>query len=65
VAGHPSLIRQRTRVPAGSVPAGAQGRFWELGDWACILPILVEEAADAVASLDLVDLGWCAMRGRA
>jgi len=30
-----------------------------------ILPILVEEAADAVASLDLVDLGWCAMRERA
>ncbi len=29
------------------------------------LPILVEEAADAVASLDLVDLGWCAMRERA
>ena len=31
----------------------------------CDLPILVEEAADAVASLDLVDLGWCAMRERA
>jgi hypothetical protein len=30
-----------------------------------ILPILVEEAADAVVSLDLVDLGWCAMRERA
>jgi hypothetical protein len=29
------------------------------------VPILVEEAADAVASLDLVDLGWCAMRERA
>jgi hypothetical protein len=29
------------------------------------LPILVEEAADAVVSLDLVDLGWCAMRERA
>jgi hypothetical protein len=28
----------------------------------CDLLILVEEAAGAVASLDLVDLGWCAMR---
>jgi hypothetical protein len=29
------------------------------------VPILVEEAAEAAASLDLVDLGWCAMRERA
>jgi hypothetical protein len=54
-----------------AVDTGPGGRFASPAVWvpeflpmSCDLPILVEEAAEAVASLDLVNLGWCAMRER-
>ena len=60
--------REQLRLkPKAPTTGWADGGWWPRSrNLAAELPgLLSVRTADAVASLDLVDLGWCAMRERA